>query len=881
MDDERACAMHGAGDYEDALDEASWMAEDFAGPGAEKHYPPDLEIEPVHLDIDLWVDLAAESCQGTVTHTLRAQRSGPTELRLHAVALEGLDARDADGRALSTQYDGQELQVLWSEPFHRGEQRRLEVTYRVTRPAAGLYFSQPAPEYPDQPWLAVTDCETERARHWLPCIDLPNARPTLGFHLRADARFTILANGSQISEFDHGDGTKTVHWRLEQPCPSYLTCFAIGDFVRADDGDFEGRPIAYFATRNFTEDDLRRTFGRTGQMLAWMTRKLGVPFPFPKYFQFAVPSMGGAMENISLVGWGDGFVMDETLAQERTRTVDEVNVHEMGHSYFGDSVVIRDFAHAWLKESWATYIEQCWFEDNRGKDERDYQYFRDAQAYFREADQRYKRPIVTREFNSSWQLYDRHLYPGGACRLHTLRNELGDETFWEAVRDYLETYADKVVETDDFRHVMEAHSGRSLGQFFDQWFHTPGYPELKVGFRYDSKRHEGAFEIEQKQIDEKAGVPAFSISTDLGWVIDGETHAIPVRLDRPKQTFVVPMPKEPDQVRIDPLCKVLHKLEFNPGEDRLRRQLTDAPDVIGRVQAGRELAKTATIANVEAVVAAYGRESFWGVRVELAGALADAGSEAAVAGLASLAEAEQDPMVLDPLLRAAGKFRDPRVREAITRRLDEGLPYQATRTAYEVLGAQREDAPFERLAAAAVQDGFGGIVQSGAFRALAASRRAEAVPLLIERTRAGATSNRARPAAVSALADLARVQEKGTQERVALLLVDLLRDQNARVRGAAVGGLQTLRAREAIPALSAYRGPLSHQEQVRIDRAIEAIRRGDEPKVSELEKQLEELRDQFRKLQDAVQRLEGKVSPQDGQTDGQVTAPEEAKSPEA
>ena len=45
------------------------------------------------------------------------------------------------------------------------------------------------------------------------------------------------------------------------------------------------------------------------------------------------------------------------------------------------------------------------------------QEIRDATAYFEEADEKYQRPIVTRRFKSSWDLYDRHLYQGGACRL--------------------------------------------------------------------------------------------------------------------------------------------------------------------------------------------------------------------------------------------------------------------------------------------------------------------------------------------------------------------------------------------------------------------------------------------------------------------------------
>jgi len=837
------------------------VVEGFSSPGAEKNYPPDLEIEPVHLDIDATADLEAEALDGTVTLTVEARRSGAAELTLHAVAFENLRVSDAAGQAVSWSYDGKQISVRWEEPFASSEQRRLLVRYRVQQPTAGLYFSKPTEAYPDQPWFAATSSETERARHWLPCVDLPSARPLVEFHLRAASRFTILANGALVSEAENGDGTKTAHWRLDFPCPSYLTCFAVGDLVRADDGDLEGIPIAYFGTRPATPEDLVRSFGRTGEMLAWMTSKLGVPFPFPKYFQIALPGIGGAMENISLVAWDDAFVMDEKLAEEWTRHVDEVNVHEMGHSYFGDAVVIRDFAHAWLKESWATYIEQCWFEDNRGVDEQRYQFYMDAEAYFREADEQYKRPIVTREFKSSMELYDRHLYPGGACRLHTLRCELGDDAFWAGVQDYLRTYSGKVVETEDFRRMLEAHSGRSLVRFFDQWFYTLGYPALKVSFRWDDKRKEGTFEIEQTQVDEKANVPAFEITLDLGWVIAGQMNTIPVRLDTQKKTVVVAMDAEPEQVRVDPNTRVLAKLDFNPGDERLRRQLTEASDVIGRIHAARTLAKTATRKNLDAIIAAYPNERFWGVRVEMARALAEAGSQAAVEGLLQMLDTEREPTVLEPLIRSLGKFRDERIREALQARLSSGLPYRATQAAYEALGAQRDEAPFEPLEAAAKEDGFGGIAQSGALRALAATRREEAVPILLDAVDYGALSPQCRPAAVSALADIGRIQERGLRERVVERLIDLLRDPDRRVRSAAVGALQTMQARNAASALEAYRAPLSTQEQVRVDKALQAVRRGEDGRVPGLEKQVEELQDKIRKLQDTVQRLEARVEP--------------------
>lgn len=835
--------------------------EGFAPPGTEKHYPPDLELEPLHLDIALRVDLITETIAGTVTTTVVARRAGARVLMLDAVNFTDLAVQAADGAALSFRYDGKRIEVQWHEPFAAAEQRRVAVAYRVTRPASGLFFSQPTPAYPEQPWFGATDHETERARYWLPCIDLPNVRTTLDFHLTAEARFTILANGWLVGEETHEDGWKTAHWRLEQRCPSYLVCFAVGDFVRVDDSDLDGIPMAWFATRRFSEGDLRRTFGRTKEMLAWITRKLDMPFPFPKYFQFALPDFGGAMENISLVSWDDKYVTDETLAREWGWLVDQVNVHEMAHSYFGNLVVCRDFANAWLKESWATYMEQCWLEDTLGQDAALYDYFNNASAYFAEADEKYVRPIVTRQYRSSWQMYDRHLYPGGACRLHMLRHELGDAVFWNAVRDYLRRFTGQVVETEDFRRVLEEHSGRSLVSFFDQWFYTPGYPAIKVSFSYDAEQRQGRFEIEQTQVDKDKGIPAFSFTTDIGWTIDGVNHTRAVMVKEAKQWIVVPMAQAPDQVRFDPGHKVLHKLDFNPGDPLLRRQLTEAQDVIGRILAARELVKTGRHGNVAAVIEAYAKEPFWGVRVQMAKALGDAGTETAITGLVEIVQSESEAKALESVIRAAGKYRDRRLRDAIAKRFEAGLPYRAAQAALEALGAQREDAPWDLSVSAAQREDFSGFVQAGALRGLAHTRRAEAVDLLLQHSAYGATPNRARPAAVSALADVGSVLERRSRERVVERLVDLLRDPVLTVRRAAARGLGSMAAGEAAAALEAYRQTLPLQEQVEVERLLRELRGKESPKVAALEKQLQELQERYRKLEERLQQLEGRLAP--------------------
>jgi aminopeptidase N len=158
-------------------------------------------------------------------------------------------------------------------------------------------------------------------------------------------------------------------------------------------------------------------------------------------------------------------------------------------------------------------MEFCWLEDKKGADHFLFELFEAANAYFDECGN-YVRPIVARRYDSSWTLFDNHLYPGGGWRIHMLRRLMGDSVFWAAIKDYVATYSYKLVETgkwrsklltlvDDFRKVLEKHSGLNLTQFFDQWFYGCGYPKLKGTFAWDAQKKEAKITLEQTQMNEK------------------------------------------------------------------------------------------------------------------------------------------------------------------------------------------------------------------------------------------------------------------------------------------------------------------------------------------------------------------------------------------
>ena len=47
-------------------------------------------------------------------------------------------------------------------------------------------------------------------------------------------RLNVRAAAQGHQEDEDGD-MKTSHWELKEPCPSYLACFAVGEFIRQDE----------------------------------------------------------------------------------------------------------------------------------------------------------------------------------------------------------------------------------------------------------------------------------------------------------------------------------------------------------------------------------------------------------------------------------------------------------------------------------------------------------------------------------------------------------------------------------------------------------------------------------------------------------------------
>eukprot|EP00741_Cyanophora_paradoxa_P003104 tig00000670_g3013.t1 len=864
--------------------EAAPSGDGFTMAGAREHYAPDLALQPVHNDVSMhFTDLREQRAAGRVAITVLCNRAGSRSLRLNAVAFE--DVAVEGEQALSFRYDGKEIAITWAEPFARGEKRVATVSYTVFKPITGLHFSAPDAHYPERPLMAYTDCETERARFWLPCVDFPAVRTTFEAHIRRPAGAGAVAGGARAREEEaHGDGSVTGHWRLDFPCPSYLFCFALGDIRTYEDGEVEGVRVSYVAASLFKEEHMRASFGETPGMLAWITKRLGHPFPFKSYSTMLVPEMGAsAMENLTLVTFDESFLMDPVLGREYQHLVNLVVIHEMGHAYFGDAVVIRHFDHAWLKESWATYVECCWLQDNRSQAEFEYEMLLCANSYFAEADEEYVRPIVTNTYDSSWSMYDAHLYPGGAWRLHMLRQVCGEDAFWAGVKAYLEKFWTRTVETDDFRKCLEAESGLNLTRFFEQWVLGRGYPQLKGTLEQSEEEKTATVALAQAQESAARGVGLFDFDIDVVLIEDnGTEHRRVARFRDGASRAVLVFPGlkgKVGEVRVDPGMKVLHRLDFNPGEDVLERTLANAPGVGNRAWAACELAKVDTPKAAKALAAAMAREPFMGVRVEAARALARLPSPHAVEALAGLMEREEHPRALNPMMSCAMQVRDWRVRRAVRGVLARGdVAYSARSRALEALGAQRgADAdpakarpPPARAArrpgpapnAAGAQEAANAAEDLKIITAALGDNGFGAIALDLLRARIGYGRERweAKCAAITAYARCGQWQERARRDEVAEVVAEALSSPLERVRTAAVEGLVSLQAASAAGRVRATAASFAPQKRPWLERQAQALEgAGEQPAVAKLQAQLEETTARMKRMEEKLQDLVAKI----------------------
>ena len=836
----------------------------FALPGDTPHYARDRLVDVRHIKLEIAIDPEAKRIEGTAHTTFVPINDGLRHVEFDAVEMEIKSVR-IEGRRTRPRYtyDGSLLRIELGRRRKAGEELTTVVSYAAS-PRRGLYFVGPDEGYPDKPLQVWSQGQDEDSRHWFPCFDFPNEMATSEVLVTVPKPLKAVSNGKLLRVRQEGR-RRTYHWRQNVPHVAYLISVAAGDFAEITER-VDGVPIQYYLPKG-REEDGRRALGRTPEMVRFLSERIGIAYPYAKYAQVVVADfIFGGMENVSATTLTQTILFDERAHPDYADVADRLVAHELAHQWFGDLLTCRDWAHGWLNEGFATYCDALFTEHHSGVDEFRYQMRGNAEIYFRDDKQRYRRPIVQNVYNEPIDLFDRQFYEKGAWVLHMLRFQLGDDLFWKAIRHYAAKHQGGNVTTPDLQRAIEEATGRNLDAFFDQWVYGAGHPDLTVAFEWDDAAKQAKLTVKQTQSTEHGTAEVFRTPVEVDFALDGSSQAFRVQLSEREQSFYFPLPERPKMVRFDPGGWLLKTVEFKRSQEMLLHQLQHDDDVLGRIDAAKGLAKLGTKEAVDALKEAVLRDAFWGVQAQAARALGSVGSEAALEALIECLSVEH-ARARRAVAGALGEFRDEppahrgaRAVEALERLLREGdASYYVEAAAAAALGKTRSASAFGGLEAALEKESHNEVIRVRAFEGFGELRDERALPIAVEWTRYGRPPQ-AREAATACLGKLGRYAER--KEPALDRLVELLDDSGLRVRLAAAAALQELGDDRVIPALERLAGRDLDGRVVRRCREVVARLREGRDKGEEVKKlrdELDKLREEQRTLKDQMQKLETRV----------------------
>jgi aminopeptidase N len=304
--------------------------------------------------------------------------------------------------------------------------------------------------------------EPDAAHSWFPSNDHPLDKSTFTFAVNVPNRLSVAANG-ELVEVDEGATTATYHWSMTEPMAPYLATIVIGDgWTLVDDPvstDAAGIPISNFLPPDLAADP-PAALETTGEMVRVLERAFG-PYPFDRYGIAVVGGFPAALENQTLSVFGRTMV--------EAPYFEYVLVHELAHQWFGDSVSVGEWSDIWLNEGFATYAELLWVEELYGPG-----------AYSEEVANRIEAARIAGYGPPGTpapdDLFNGSVYQRGSFVLVALRDEVGDDVFFETLRTYAERFSDGNATTGDFITLAEEIAGRDLGDLFSTWLYDEQIP---------------------------------------------------------------------------------------------------------------------------------------------------------------------------------------------------------------------------------------------------------------------------------------------------------------------------------------------------------------------------------------------------------------------
>lgn len=426
------------------------------------HNPNTLNYDVTYQKLEFKVDPAVHYIDGAVTTQFVANEDMQTMVfdlshQLHVKqVLQG-------NQTLTFSQANNELLIHLNQIVVKGNRGEVFVSYEGEPSTSSGAFVQTS--HNDVP-IVWTLSEPFGAKDWWPCKQSLNDKiDSIDVFLTTPDHMVAVSNGMEQSQIFHSDATKTTHFKHRYPIAAYLVAIAVTNY-KVYEQSAGTTPnnfpiINYLYPETFQEAiaDLQITL----PILNLFEELFGVyPFHEEKYGH-AQFSWGGGMEHTTVSFMGN-------FSQH-------LIAHELAHHWFGNKVTCGSWKDIWINEGFAEYMAGLVIEHLEGfapfvgwKSQKITRVTSaaDGNLYLKD----YQVNDAARIFNG------RITYDKGCMVVHMLRYVLGDEVFYQTMRDFLNQpeFAYDYAETAQLKMHLEESTGVDLTEFFNDWVYGEGYP---------------------------------------------------------------------------------------------------------------------------------------------------------------------------------------------------------------------------------------------------------------------------------------------------------------------------------------------------------------------------------------------------------------------
>lgn len=249
--------------------------------------------------------------------------------------------------------------------------------------------------------------------------------------------------------------------------------------------------------------------------------------------------------------------------------------HEIVHSWIGNAVFNRVDSGNWV-EGLTTYLANYYWHELSGE----IQQARDQRRLMLRGYNLHVPPARDYPVGQFTQKHDERDnaigYQKAAMVFHLLRQEVGDEAFWQGLKRLIAQYRGRHAEWHDLEHIFSEAAGRDLRWFFIQWVERDGAPVLSIeGASAHPTGSEAGRTFQLTVTVGQTGHP-FRISVPLIVRMDnGREQTIQGQASRAHDVITATLSDRPKEIVLDPDAMLMRRIPRQALPPVLNHYVTD------------------------------------------------------------------------------------------------------------------------------------------------------------------------------------------------------------------------------------------------------------------------------------------------------------------